>query len=122
MGKGISEETLQNHLELFDLKQTVDLLPLKLDTFIGSNGYSLSGGQLQRLAIIRALVRNPEILILDETLNQLDEALRDKVALKIKKIAVENQITLISISHNQKELVEFCDEVYALKDNKLYRI
>ena len=113
------ERLLEIYLELFELDRIIDALPQKLETFIGSNGYNLSGGQLQRIAIIRALLRNPEILILDEALNQLDIALRQRIAAVIRQRAIEQHLTIITVSHNQSELANFCDHVYELRNGNL---
>lgn len=115
----IQIEALNEFLEMFDLKATIDSLPKKLNTFIGSNGYALSGGQLQRLAIIRALIRRPELLFLDEALNQLDVNLRTKIIEKLKILAKTQNITMITVSHNKKELEQFCDTTYELKNSGL---
>jgi ABC-type bacteriocin/lantibiotic exporter with double-glycine peptidase domain len=118
----IKMETINEYLELFDLKTTIDSLPKRLNTFIGSNGYALSGGQLQRLAIIRALIRKPQLLLLDEALNQLDINLRTKIIGQLKIIAKTQNLTLITISHNKKELEQFCDTLYELKNSDLILI
>ena len=118
-GNPIETEILNDFLELFDLKATIDSLSKKLNTFIGSNGYALSGGQLQRLALIRALIRKPQLLLLDEALNQLDANLRNKIIGQLKIIAKTQNLTLITISHNKKELEQFCDTIYELTNSEL---
>jgi ABC-type bacteriocin/lantibiotic exporter with double-glycine peptidase domain len=111
-----NQSLLDYYLELFELKETIAGLPSGLDTFIGSNGFTLSGGQIQRLAIIRALLRNPELLLLDEATNQLDGTLRNKIMESLKAVSKSRKLTIISISHNRAELDHFCDVTYELKD------
>lgn len=115
----ITPDILDPYLDAFRIKGLIDSLPHKLNTFIGSNGYALSGGQLQRLAIIRALLRNPQLLILDEATNQLNPDLRNTVMAFIKNISAEKHLTIVNISHNKKELDAFCDSVYELKKGTL---
>jgi len=122
LGNQASQQTISHYLTLFELEKTIENLPQKENTFIGNNENLLSGGQLQRLAIIRALLRNPEILILDEATNQLDDTLRDKIAGILKEISKEKYLTIITVSHHKKELENFCDAVYELKNATLHRI
>lgn len=113
---------LEQYLELFSLTDVLSSLPEKEHTFIGSHGHTLSGGELQRVAIIRALLRNPEILILDEATNQLDPTLRENIASALRQIASLKKMTILSVSHHEKELENFCDRVYELKEGKLVSI
>ena len=90
-----------------DLFNTIDQLPEKLNTYIGNEGSTLSGGQLQRLCIARALLYKPEILILDEATNNLDKETERKVLNYLKNFAIETNTTIISVSHhleNEKDL------------------
>lgn len=119
MDQQAEPEILDKYLELFGLDETIARLPQKLDTFIGSNGYHLSGGQLQRLALVRCLIRKPQILLLDEATNQLDPNLRKKTTQTIQQIATENRMTVICISHNREELEDFCQAIYELKKGAL---
>lgn len=112
-------EMINEYLSIFDLKESIDALPNKLHTFIGSNGYNLSGGQLQRMAIIRALVKKPKIMLLDEVTNQLDHALKENVLIQLKSITKKQGITIIIISHDKKDLETFCDAIYELKNTEL---
>lgn len=122
LGNQASQQTISRYLTLFELDKTIENLPQKENTFIGNNENLLSGGQLQRLAIIRALLRNPEILILDEATNQLDGTLRDKIAGILKEVSKERNLTIITVSHHRKELEDFCDAVYELKNATLHRM
>ena len=83
------------------------ILPDGLDTRISVCGQSLSGGELQRLAIARALVRAPSVLVLDEATNHLDAAARKAFAEMFRKL-VKNRIVLI-VSHDES-IVNLCDE------------
>ncbi len=82
---------------------------------IGERGLNLSGGQRQRVGIARALYTNPEILILDESLNALDLDTEIKILNSIKEI---KGITVIIVSHRMSTL-EQCDEIYKVKNKKI---
>jgi subfamily B ATP-binding cassette protein MsbA len=74
----------------------VEGLPQGLETFVGSQGAALSGGQKRRIALARALVRNPSLLILDETTNALDEDMeRDLIA----SLSTASDLMILLISH-----------------------
>ena len=85
----------------------------------GEKGIKISGGQKQRISLARALYRNPEILILDESTNALDE--------KNEKLFFDNlfkcypDITLIIISHNKKVLSR-CNYIYEIKNSKFFKV
>ena len=69
---------------------------------VGENGSLLSGGQIQRLGIARAIYKNCKVLILDEATNELDEKTEGKILNSIFNF--NNEITIIFISHNSKSL------------------
>ena len=82
---------------------------------IGEKGVSLSGGQRQRIGIARALYTDPEILILDESLNSLDLDTELKILNSIKKM---DDKTVIIVSHRMSTL-EQCDEIYKVENKKI---
>ena len=82
-----------------DLKETIDNLPNGFNSFIGSEGNILSGGQLQRICIARALLNKTEILILDEATNSLDKHSEEMIIRFIYNFSKKHDITVILISH-----------------------
>ena len=80
------------------------------------NGANLSGGQIQRLGIARALYRNPKILIFDESTNSLDNE-TENAFMQINYIIKDKKIILF-ISH-KLSLLKRCDKIYEIKDKKL---
>jgi ABC-type multidrug transport system fused ATPase/permease subunit len=88
-----------------ELAQWISLLPKGIHTEIGERGVKVSGGQLQRISIARALYRNPEILVLDEVTSQLDPATETGIFQSLLKISANK--TLIMITHNHEVLGQF---------------
>ena len=82
-------------------------MPDGLDTHVGLNGQSLSGGEMQRLAIARALIRKPGLLVLDEVSNHLDADARSAFGKLLRKLA-QSRIVL-AVSHDPA-LIDLCDE------------
>ena len=89
------------------LEDVVKRLPLGLDTRVGLRGQSLSGGEMQRLAIARALIRKPSILVLDEVTNHLDAEARETFGKLLRSLA-PGRIVLV-VSHDPA-LINLCDE------------
>ncbi len=96
----------------------ISALPDGLDTLLGEKGSGLSEGQIQRIAIARALVRNSPILLLDEATSALDEETEIKLLDALKK---EKNKTVIIITHRTKVL-DYCNKTITLSDKKLTTI
>ena len=79
------EDKLEDVLEQADIKKDISRFKDGIDTLVGENGLSLSGGQKQRLGIARALLSNPEILILDDSLSAVDSNTEKTIIENIKK-------------------------------------
>jgi ABC-type bacteriocin/lantibiotic exporter with double-glycine peptidase domain len=89
----------------------IDQLPYGIETIVGERGMRLSGGQVQRLAIARALYNNPSIIIFDEATSALDGAA--EAALQQTINSLREKMTLVVIAH-RLSTVENCDEIYWL--------
>jgi ABC-type Fe3+/spermidine/putrescine transport system ATPase subunit len=79
----------------------------------------LSGGQQQRVALARALAMKPRILLLDEPLSNLDARLRAEMRRELKALHRATGLTMILVTHDQKEAFELADRVILLKDGKV---
>lgn len=82
----------------------------------------LSGGQQQRIAIARALINNPKVLLLDEPLGALDLKLRKEMQIELKKIQQRMEITFIYVTHDQEEALTMSDTVVVMRDGTIQQI
>ena len=101
LGASISDEDIWRALELAGAAEFVRALPQQLDAELGERGVKLSGGQRQRLSLARALVRRPQLLILDEVTSALDPATERMLVHQIADLAQQERITVIAITHTQ---------------------
>ncbi len=114
---GNVDASKQEIIEASKLSNSYDFimqLPNQFDTFVGQRGAALSGGQLQRIAIARSLIRNPSLLIFDECTNALDQENETMIKKTIENLSSEH--TIIVITHN-KHVIENADRIYQIKDN-----
>ncbi len=97
-----------------------DMLDLvQLPGFEDRKPNQLSGGQQQRIALARALIVEPNVLLLDEPLSNLDAHLRDEMRVLIRRIQTEMGITTVFVTHDQEEAVVLADKVALLFDGRL---
>ena len=98
---------------------------LKLVNLVGFENReieSLSGGQQQRIAIARALVNEPEVLLLDEPLGALDLKLRQAMQIELKRIQKSVGITFIYVTHDQEEALSMSDTVVVLNNGEIQQM
>lgn len=114
--KDIPEETIINALKDADAYDFVLDLPDGIYTDIGSDGLKLSGGQMQRLAIARAIIRNPKVLILDEATSSLDTESEKKVQRAVDML-MKNRTTFV-IAH-RVSTIQNVDRVVILDAGKI---
>ena len=111
-----SLEEMKEALEIAQAKEFVDQLDQGLESSVAQGGKNFSGGQRQRLTIARALVRKPEILILDDSTSALDYATDAKLRAKLKEM--KNTMTTFIVSQRTSS-IQFADKIIVLEDGKI---
>jgi multiple sugar transport system ATP-binding protein len=94
---------------------------LELDDLLDARPGKLTGGQRQRVALGRAIIRNPKMLLLDKPLSNLDALLRTGMRGELKRIQRRRDVTTIYVTHNQTEAMTLGDRIAVLKDGELQR-
>ena len=84
--------------------------------------WAFSGGQQQRIALARALVMQPSVMLLDEPLSNLDAHLRDKMKEEIRNIQKRMNITVIYVTHDQSEALQMSDKIVILNEGRVEQI
>tara|TARA_B100001057_G_scaffold472328_1_gene535520 strand:- start:18 stop:824 length:807 start_codon:yes stop_codon:yes gene_type:complete len=112
----INKEKIIALLKSLNLYEFVLSLPNGLDTKVGERGIQISGGQLQRIGIARALYHDPSIIILDEATSALDEGNEDLIINQINKFRKNKIIIIVSHKYNS---VKICDRIYKLDNGIL---
>ncbi|WP_371821655.1 ABC transporter ATP-binding protein [Gemella sp. zg-1178] len=110
------EENLEEALLIADLKKDVDRFEDGVETLIGENGLSLSGGQKQRIGIARAVIGNPEILILDDSLSAVDATTEKNIIANIKNSRQGK--TNIIVAH-RISAVRHADKIVVLSEGEI---
>lgn len=111
-----TDEDLWKALEAARIADTIAALPDGLDTLVGARGHRFSGGEQQRLAIARTILRNPPVLVLDEATSALDNATEARVQQALDRLAVGR--TTLVIAH-RLSTVENADEVLVLDAGRI---
>ena len=109
--KDIIEQKVKRMLKLVNLEEYAD-----------RSVTAMSGGQQQRIAIARALVNEPSVLLLDEPLGALDLKLRKEMQHELKKIQQEVGITFIFVTHDQEEALTMSDKIVVMKGGEIQQI
>jgi spermidine/putrescine transport system ATP-binding protein len=92
---------------------------VELTTLAQRKPQQLSGGQQQRVAVARALINEPDVLLLDEPLGALDLKLRRQMQLELKRIQIEVGITFVHVTHDQEEAMTMADTVAVMNEGKI---
>lgn len=110
--RGVDRKTIKDRVN-----RMLDLV--NLQGFQKRKADQLSGGQKQRIAIARALVNEPEVLLLDEPLGALDLKLRKEMQIELKRMQQELGITFIFVTHDQEEALTMSDNIVVLNHGKI---
>lgn len=103
-----AKKITQEMLELIGLQQSAKAYP-----------HELSGGQQQRVALARAIAPSPKLLLLDEPFSNLDVDTRERLALDVRAILKEKQLSAILVTHNQVEAFVFADKIGIINQGRL---
>ena len=95
---------------------------VQLDHTINRRPQDLSGGQQQRIAIARAVVNRPKMLLLDEPLSALDAKLREQMQSELKRLQRELGITFVFVTHDQQEALSMSDRIAVMKNGVFQQI
>ena len=111
---GLDEEAAWEAARKVCLDKEIEALPMGMNTIILAGGKSLSGGQLQRLIIARAIIRNPKILIFDEATSALDNLTQQALTKSLEEL----KATRIVIAHRLSTIIN-ADNIFVMKDGQI---
>lgn len=111
LGKTIREEKVMRALDM-----------VQMGSFANRRPAQLSGGQQQRIALARALVFQPELVLMDEPLGALDKQLREHMQFEITRLAHELGITTVYVTHDQTEALTMSDRVAVFDDGRIQQL
>ncbi|HIZ70930.1 MAG TPA: ATP-binding cassette domain-containing protein [Candidatus Atopostipes pullistercoris] len=112
----LSQEKVEMAAKISDIHQDIIEMPNGYDTQTGERGVSLSGGQKQRVSIARALIKNPEVMILDDSLSAVDAKTEEEILRGLKELR-EDQTTII-VAHRISSLMH-ADEIIVLDEGEI---
>ena len=111
MGKSVREQKIKRALDM-----------VQMGAFAGRRPAQLSGGQQQRIALARALVFEPEVVLMDEPLGALDKQLREHMQFEITRLAHDLGITTVYVTHDQTEALTMSDNVAVFDDGRIQQL
>ncbi len=111
-----SAEDIRQAAERAGIAGVIERLPDGYNTMLGEYGISLSGGEVQRIGIARAMLKNPDIIVMDEPTSNLD-VFNEKLIVKTLEEQFKDKIIII-VSH-RKSTLTFCNKIFRVKDKKL---
>ncbi|KQU16898.1 multidrug ABC transporter ATP-binding protein [Bacillus sp. Leaf13] len=111
-----TEDELAEAIRLADFEKDLTMLPKRLETLVGEKGVALSGGQKQRISIARALIKNPEILILDDSLSAVDAKTETTI---IENIQNERSGKTTIITTHRLSAVQHADRIIVLDSGEI---
>jgi len=111
-----TNEQIQEAADVASIAVEIGEFPAQFDTMVGERGITLSGGQKQRSAIARAVIRDPKILILDDSLSSVDTGTEERILKRLD--AILRQRTTILISH-RVSTVQHADQIVVLRDGRI---
>ncbi|GIZ44163.1 hypothetical protein CKM354_000736900 [Cercospora kikuchii] len=113
----VSDAEIEEACRLANIHDTIKALPDGYDTRCGPNGNQFSGGQRQRLSIARALLRQPRLLLLDESTSALDSESEKMVQDALENVRKSGEVTVVAIAH-RLHTIEKADCIFVIEDGK----
>src|SRR5690606_8761654 len=115
----VASQLSNTNIELKVSRTQKTLEKLKIDHLASKRIADLSGGEKQRVAISRALINDPEVLLMDEPFNQVDAAFRDELQQDMQRIVTETGLTVVMVSHDPAEVLAMADFLIVMKNGKI---
>jgi ABC-type bacteriocin/lantibiotic exporter with double-glycine peptidase domain len=109
----VNDKELAAALEICGLNKSV--LDTEIDRNAGESGTTLSGGEKKRIALAQIVLKNTEVVLLDEPTSNVDPASQEEICAALKRLQTEKNLTIISISH-RNEFHKYADKIYNLSD------
>lgn len=110
--RGMNEADIQSRVHFFTKR-------LRMESFLERNAGVLSGGEKQRIALVRALIGKPRILLLDEPFSALDEELRQESRGVLKELLQEEGIPALLVTHDSRDVEALADRIQGLRYGRL---
>jgi ABC-type sugar transport system ATPase subunit len=104
------------------VRETAELMGVGFETLLGQTSGTLSGGEQQRVAIARCIVRDPTLFLMDEPIVNLDAKLRERTRLEMKKLLKKFAITTMYVTHDQQEAIFMGDHVAVMNHGRLEQL
>src|SRR6202051_111845 len=111
-----TDEEIHNAADVASIAAEIGEFPAQFNTMVGERGITLSGGQKQRAAIARAVIRDPKILIMDDSLSSVDTGTEERILRRLD--AILRQRTTVLISH-RVSTVQHADQIVVLRDGQI---
>ncbi len=118
-GHQVEEEKLMKACRAAQLTEWLHSLEDGLDTYVGERGSRVSGGQAQRIAIARALVKDASVVLLDEVTSALDETTEGSLMEALNRLIIGK--TVIHVSH-RKKVLQNCDRIYKMEAGRIFPV
>ena len=118
-GHQVKEEKLMEACRAAQLTEWLHSLEDGLDTYVGERGSKVSGGQAQRIAIARALVKDASVVLLDEVTSALDETTEGSLMEALNRLIIGK--TVIHVSH-RKKVLQNCDRIYKMEAGRIFPV
>jgi ABC-type bacteriocin/lantibiotic exporter with double-glycine peptidase domain len=118
--KKIDHKMIEKVIDMSQLRNFINDLPNGIETIVGDKGSRISSGQKQRLAIARALYRDPQILVFDESTNALDSNTEIEILESIKNLNIRYGITILFVTH-KLDLIRYFKHIYKVEEKSLIK-